>query len=114
MIIPTTVQGRFVMGVLSENNVPSASSEMGIDPEGVVSLGSITESVAAALRNIDGGQTIADVEFFRRKNGHLKRYTIPIYSGIIGVLIPEKKLIPLNLMPLELEFSMNPYALYCL
>ena len=40
-------------------------------------------------------------------------FCIPIYSGIIGVLMPDKKMIPLSLMPLELEFTMNPYALYC-
>ncbi len=55
-----------------------------------------------------------DFEVYQRKDSNLKKFTIPIYSGIIGVLIPEKKLIPLNLMPLELEFTMNPYALYCL
>lgn len=27
--------------------------------------------------------------------------------------MPDKKMIPLSLMPLELEFTMNPYALYC-
>jgi hypothetical protein len=40
-------------------------------------------------------------------------FCIPLYSGIIGVLMPDKKLIPISLMPLELEFSLNPHALYC-
>lgn len=26
--------------------------------------------------------------------------------------MPEKKLLPLSLVPLELEFTMNPYAFY--
>jgi hypothetical protein len=68
--------------------------------------------------NIDGSNPdpveITDIGFYIKKKSNTKRFTIPIYSGIIGVLIPEKKLIPLNLMPLELEFSMNPYALYCM
>jgi len=69
---------------------------------------------SGVLLNPASAAPITNIEFYKRKLSHLKRYTIPIYSGIIGVLIPEKKLIPLNLMPLELEFSMNPYALYCL
>lgn len=39
-------------------------------------------------------------------------FCIPIYSGIIGVLMPDKKLLPMSLLPLEIEFTMNPYALY--
>lgn len=35
-------------------------------------------------------------------------FCIPIYSGIIGVLMPDKKLLPLSLLPLEVEFTMNP------
>lgn len=27
--------------------------------------------------------------------------------------MPDKKMIPLSLMPLEVEFTINPYALYC-
>ena len=38
---------------------------------------------------------------------------MPIYSGLIGVLMPEKKLIPLSLMPLEVDFTLNPHALMC-
>ena len=39
-------------------------------------------------------------------------FCIPIYSGLIGILMPDKKLIPLSLMPLEVEFTLNPHALY--
>lgn len=39
-----------------------------------------------------------------RRNERRKTFCIPIYSGIIGVLMPDKKLIPLSLMPLEIEF----------
>lgn len=28
------------------------------------------------------------------------------------MMIPDKKLIPLSLLPLEVEFGLNPYALY--
>lgn len=38
-------------------------------------------------------------------------FVIPIYSGIIGVLMPEKKLLPLSMMPLEVDFTLNPHAL---
>jgi hypothetical protein len=39
-------------------------------------------------------------------------FMIPIYSGIIGVLMPDKKLLPLSLVPLEVEFYVNPYGIY--
>lgn len=39
-------------------------------------------------------------------------YCIPIYSGVIGVLMPDKKMLPLSLIPLEVEFTMNPHAYY--
>lgn len=39
-------------------------------------------------------------------------FIIPIYSGLIGVLQPDKKLIPLNLIPLDIEIMFNPHALY--
>lgn len=59
-----------------------------------------------------------NVGFFR--SGHYKmvplgcqkyEFIIPIYSGLIGVMMPEKKLLPLNLMPLEVDFTLNPHAL---
>lgn len=37
---------------------------------------------------------------------------MPIYSGLLGILMPDKKLLPLSLMPLEVEFTLNPHALY--
>lgn len=79
-----------------------------------IAAGTLIEPVNCELREPVNGALVTPVTFFKRINSHLRRFTIPIYSGIIGVLIPEKKLIPLNLMPLELEFTMNPYALYCL
>lgn len=39
-------------------------------------------------------------------------FCLPIYSGILGVMMPDKKLLPLSLVPLEVEFTMNPYAFY--
>lgn len=46
-------------------------------------------------------------------NGTKKmKFVIPIYSGLIGVLMPDKKLIPLNLLPLDIEITFNPHALY--
>ena len=39
-------------------------------------------------------------------------FCIPIYSGIIGVLMGDKKLVPLSLLPLEVELTLNRYALY--
>jgi len=37
---------------------------------------------------------------------------MPIYSGLLGLLMPEKKLLPLNLLPLDIEIVFNPHALY--
>jgi hypothetical protein len=34
-------------------------------------------------------------------------FCIPIYSGVIGLLMPEKKLIPLSLLPIEIEITFN-------
>jgi hypothetical protein len=39
-------------------------------------------------------------------------FMIPIYSGLLGVLMPEKKLLPLNLLPLDIEITFNQHALY--
>jgi hypothetical protein len=41
-----------------------------------------------------------------------RTFCIPIYSGLIGVCMPDKKLIPLSLLPLEVEFALNPHAIY--
>ncbi len=40
------------------------------------------------------------------------QFIVPIYSGLIGLLMPEKKLLPLNLLPLDIEIVFNPHALY--
>jgi len=42
------------------------------------------------------------------------KYTFmcPIYSGLIGLLMPEKKLLPLYLLHLDIDFVFNPTALY--
>lgn len=37
---------------------------------------------------------------------------IPLYSGTMGVLMPDKRLLPLSLMPLEVEWTVNPHAMY--
>lgn len=59
-----------------------------------------------------------NVNFFRAGNyrmiplgQQIYEFVIPIYSGLIGVLMPEKKLIPMSLMPLEVDFTLNPHAL---
>ena len=39
-------------------------------------------------------------------------FIVPIYSGVMGVLMPDKKLLPLGLMPLDIEIYFNPHALY--
>jgi hypothetical protein len=41
-----------------------------------------------------------------------KTFIIPLYSGILGVLMPDKKLLPLSLLPLDIEITMNRHALY--
>jgi hypothetical protein len=43
---------------------------------------------------------------------HTKTFIVPIYSGVLGLLMPEKKYLPLNLLPLDIEITFNPYALY--
>jgi len=40
------------------------------------------------------------------------QFCIPIYSGVIGLLMPEKKLLPLNLLPLDIEITLNQHAFY--
>lgn len=40
------------------------------------------------------------------------KFIVPIYSGVIGLLMPDKKLLPLNLLPLDIEIVFNPNALY--
>lgn len=60
---------------------------------------------------------IGDVEISRNADAVMSgpdelTFTIPIYSGILGILMPDKKLLPLSLMPLEVEFTLNPHAFY--
>lgn len=40
-------------------------------------------------------------------------FIIPIYSGSMGVLMPDKKLLPLSLYPLEIDFTLNNHAVIC-
>lgn len=41
-----------------------------------------------------------------------REFIIPLYSGVIGVLMPQKKFIPLEYLPLDIEITLNQYALY--
>jgi len=54
--------------------------------------------------------TASEIAHWASPNKHV--FCIPIYSGIIGVLMPEKKFLPLSLLPLELELTVNPFAMY--
>lgn len=65
------------------------------------------------------GRRISGVEptggnstLFNRTGTTKIQFIIPIYSGIIGLLMPDKKLLPLNLLPLDIEIVFNPHALY--
>jgi hypothetical protein len=48
----------------------------------------------------------------RPRGTKVMQFMMPIYSGLIGLLMPEKKLLPLNLLPLDIEIVFNPHALY--
>lgn len=39
-------------------------------------------------------------------------FIIPLYSSVLGILMPEKKLLPLGLLPLDIEIKFNEFALY--
>ena len=41
-------------------------------------------------------------------------FTIPLYSGLLGILMPDKKLLPLSILPLQLEITLNPHAVFCI
>jgi hypothetical protein len=56
-----------------------------------------------------GGQTVQVSKYGER----YVEFVIPIYSGLIGVMQPMKRLLPLALMPLEVDFTLNPHALIC-
>jgi len=57
-----------------------------------------------------GGNPPAIPAYFSSSNRAV--FCLPIYSGIIGVLMPDKKLLPLSLLPLEVELTVNPYGVY--
>jgi hypothetical protein len=58
-------------------------------------------------RTVDGNDTR-----FRTYGCTKMNFIIPIYSGVIGLMMPEKRLLPLNLLPLDIEIVFNPTALY--
>jgi hypothetical protein len=39
-------------------------------------------------------------------------FIIPLYSSIVGVLMPQRRFIPLRVFPVDLELTLNKYALY--
>lgn len=81
---------------------------------------SVTAASGQSIKKIKGGPTerlgiAGEVDLNGAKilsNSREYEFCIPIYSGIIGVLMPTKKLIPMSLLPLEIEFTMNPHAFY--
>ena len=115
MTIPQIEDGKFLQDV---NSLPELALSLANMPGQEASSFKVLNDVAtnrSEYQIFDSSKThLWNIAATQRTNSHLKRFTIPIYSGIIGVLIPEKKLLPLNLMPLELEFTLNPYAIYCL
>jgi hypothetical protein len=61
--------------------------------------------------------TYASLNNFRKGAYHYTEFgsqsaefVIPIYSGIIGVLMPDKKLLPLSILPLDVDIKLNPHA----
>lgn len=57
------------------------------------------------------GQTIS-ASFPLVARNTTREFIIPLYSGFMGVLMPLKKFLPLAYMPLNIEFTLNPHALY--
>lgn len=49
---------------------------------------------------------------FKTVNTTEMQFIVPIYSGVLGLLMPEKRLLPLNLLPLDIEITFNRHALY--
>jgi hypothetical protein len=76
----------------------------GFDPYSSTVNGAARQLLANDANNTGAGTTLEPCTTMT--------FIIPIYSGILGVLMPEKKLLPLSLMPLEVEFSLNPHALF--
>ncbi len=68
------------------------------------------DNVAVNAINPGLDEQIGATRYFRTTSKFV--FCLPIYSGIIGVLMPEKKFLPLSLLPLEVEFTVNPHALY--
>jgi hypothetical protein len=67
----------------------------------------------AGIANQANGFTVTDnANVLTVRSPTTLEFCIPIYSGIIGILMPEKKFLPMSMLPLELEFTMNPYAFY--
>jgi hypothetical protein len=65
----------------------------------------------------EGIRTVAEMTAFNStqitpRGTSRMQFIIPIYSGILGLLMPEKKLLPLNLLPLDIEITFNRTALY--
>ena len=78
-------------------------------------LGGNDSSIGAFSQAIHGDASYTGLDangarYF--KNQQRAVFCIPLYSGILGVLMPEKKFIPLSLLPLELELTVNPFAVY--
>lgn len=49
----------------------------------------------------------------RVNRSHLRhQFSVPMYSGLLGILMPTKKLIPMSLLPIDLELTLNKDAMY--
>lgn len=59
------------------------------------------------LRRVGTGANAENVRNIRHTRSTTKTFIIPIYSGVLGLLMPEKKYLPLNLLPLDIEISFN-------
>lgn len=66
----------------------------------------------AAGRRVPACQFTRNDSSIKPRGTKVMQFLIPIYSGLIGLLMPEKKLLPLNLLPLDIEIVFNPHALY--
>ena len=57
-------------------------------------------------------KTATNTPVFKTANTKSMQFIVPIYSGVLGLLMPEKRLLPLNLLPLDIEIVFNQHALY--
>jgi len=101
--------------------IPSNGSSISFDP---ALIGSTDKSVLSALLPLtfayhELGVRVPTSVVARISKKNVKvagtntmNFIIPIYSGVIGLLMPEKKLIPLSLLPLAIEIFFNKHALY--